>query len=763
MELTRIQNRAVEEILGHYNTIRQVKVDFKAPTGSGKTLMASYVISSLIERNMEEKFIFVIATPSSSELPYVFEQKLNQYKKDLPFSKFDVEYIESPSAGKKDKVEGNPKIKPEINKVYIFGKASFGSGRIFTERHVIKDFIDESKNLGYKLVYIRDEAHIGDKSVRESSSEKDFEILLQQNADFILKMTATPNFSENEVKIVQIKESEINDGSKNDGKWLLKTTPTILLNESIDEDSLLEKALIDFKNVKKEYRKLEKTGIIINPALLIQVSNEPSNLEGKLTFQETLNSIKEKIEYHNLLWVQYFGDSDKDSNTTRKGNFSLDEITNLSNRIDIIIFKVGPSTGWDIPRACMLLQLRKVCSETLNIQTIGRIKRNPYPNLGKNEITDKYYIYSNAPKIDEDFTYFQYQIKDSFITEEFPIIEISNKKEFKLTNEKSKITDDVTIFIKENKENLIQEIKTHFVREKEIDIFREELYTVDGKMVYRSIRNPFIFLKNLQRLINSKKHINNLSNEGILKAYNENFRCNYIYEDIEIKLEHLQYVIFHNHTKDLMSIIKKNSPFVPKYSVTLVPYEPKEYVEIYDTAKEEQPIDFSYDKYLFDIMKNNEETNLQPLDSKYTETIVLKYLSTITYALNLEKQRVRIWAKNLASSNISGEYIADDNTFRKSFFDFIIKFENGIFLYIEVKSTNDIDPEKTALLRRAYNDYFEKINHNLFTNPVVISIWHTDTSKIVRQEVFYDKEYFEENLNELTYEQLFAKLAMHKI
>ena len=50
MELTRIQNRAVEEILGHYNTIRQVKVDFKAPTGSGKTLMASYVISSLIER-----------------------------------------------------------------------------------------------------------------------------------------------------------------------------------------------------------------------------------------------------------------------------------------------------------------------------------------------------------------------------------------------------------------------------------------------------------------------------------------------------------------------------------------------------------------------------------------------------------------------------------------------------------------------------------------------------------------------------------------
>jgi len=43
----------------------------------------------------------------------------------------------------------------------------------------------------------------------------------------------------------------------------------------------------------------------------------------------------------------------------------------------------------------MLVQLRNVSSKTLNLQTIGRIKRNPNRDLSKNKITDKYYIYSN--------------------------------------------------------------------------------------------------------------------------------------------------------------------------------------------------------------------------------------------------------------------------------------------------------------------------------------------------------------------------------
>lgn len=75
MELTKIQLNAAEEILYYYSSIEKRKVDFKAPTGSGKTLIASYIISCLIERNIDDKLIFIVATPSSSSLPYFFEKK----------------------------------------------------------------------------------------------------------------------------------------------------------------------------------------------------------------------------------------------------------------------------------------------------------------------------------------------------------------------------------------------------------------------------------------------------------------------------------------------------------------------------------------------------------------------------------------------------------------------------------------------------------------------------------------------------------------
>ena len=120
MELTSIQAKAVEEIYSHFSPVEKTRVDFKSPTGSGKTLMASWLISFIIERNPDENFIFVIATPSSSSLPFFFEQKINLYKKDLPYSKFEVEYIESPSSKTDAGLnEQTPKIKLVRNKVYI--------------------------------------------------------------------------------------------------------------------------------------------------------------------------------------------------------------------------------------------------------------------------------------------------------------------------------------------------------------------------------------------------------------------------------------------------------------------------------------------------------------------------------------------------------------------------------------------------------------------------------------------------------------------
>ena len=759
MELTKIQKEAVEKILHFYSSSERIHVDFKAPTGSGKTFMASWVISSLIERNFTEKFVFVIATPSSSSLPFFFEKKINVYKKDLPYSKFQVEYIESPSSSQSDKTESTPKIKIESSKVYIFGKSTFGRGRIFTERHIIDDFVDEIKNLGFKLVYIRDEAHIGDIT-RTDNETRMFEELMQKNSDFIIKMTATPNLSDPTVKFVQILESDINDGYKNENKWLLKTHPTLLLNDTMSEDALLEHAIIEYKKVKESYRTLEKDNIFIHPALLIQVSNEPSSKDEKKIFFDALEEIKTKLEFHGLSWVKYFGNSDKDSNAVFKDKFTLDEITQIDNPTDVVLFKIGPSTGWDIPRACMLLQLRKVCSEKLNIQTIGRIKRNSYPNLEKHPITDKYFIYSNTPKIDEEFTYYQYQIKEALFGEEFPVIEIVNKKDFKLSVQKRSITNDLLNFIEDNKYNLVQELQKYFVKENGVDIFRKELYEVNGAMVYTSIHNPFVFLKDLKRLIESRSNIYDYCNEAIEKSLKSVFRGFVINQNVQVQIEHIQYILFHNHTTEIIGIIKQNSPFISQYKVSMVQYEPKQYVEIYDTVLAEGIIDGSDNTYLFDVVKNSGTKNLQPLDSPNSEPVVFSFLSKEINAINdYVGDKVRIWTKNLPNSSISGDYLDKTHTFHKSFFDFIVKFTNGNHLYIEVKGKNDIDPEKTALLKEAYADYFKRRQNTLFSHPLVISVWVVDGQNITH-ESFYDKDIINQDLNNLTPKDLFKKLAL---
>jgi type III restriction enzyme len=48
-----------------------------------------------------------------------------------------------------------------------------------------------------------------------------------------------------------------------------------------------------------------------------------------------------------------------------------------SSTIDIIIFKMVITEGWDIPRACMLYQVRDSKSKQLDEQVMGRVRRNP--------------------------------------------------------------------------------------------------------------------------------------------------------------------------------------------------------------------------------------------------------------------------------------------------------------------------------------------------------------------------------------------------
>lgn len=737
MELTSLQKTTVEAILDLYNPCQKVLCEFKAPTGSGKTLMASYFISKMIENNNGEKFIFVIATPSSSSLPFFFEQKINRYKVDLPFSKFDVEYVQSPSLSKSDKIESINKIIPQPNKVYIFGKASFGKGRILSECGIIDDFVLSAVDKGYKLIYIRDEAHIGGERADNSNYSQNFEKLMSENASFLLKMTATPDRSN--PNRVELKESELNNLVLNDGKYLLKTTPVPLLNKDLKDDEVLEDAVARFKDIKRKYAELN---VGIRPAMLIQVDNDSASDKVKaLEFSENLNRIKKVLQIHNISWAQYFGNGDKDSDRVYQSDFSLDDITQNNSDIDAVIFKIGPSTGWDIPRACMLVQLRNVSSQALNIQTIGRIKRNPYPNLEKNPVTDEYYVYSNAENADDNCAkMYVSTVKDKHCSETFLSIDIANRKSIEHSVSSKEFCENLKKWLNKNKNYIKQAIDDVFINNH--TAYKRILSKTGSNEIYALVTNPFIFLRDYKRLLASNSRL-----YDIIKTEVVNF-C----KQEKIQEEFVFNRLFLQFKSDLSQVLSQSRSMKPVYKISEQRYDPKLYVQLYDKSVIDERVSR---EYLFDINKDDMiDGNRQPLDSNPERAVF-----NLIYKFAEDSDKIKIWAKNQPTSTIFGEYIDDVFNVKKSYFDFIIKFKNNFLLYIEVKGIKDINPNKTERLKKACADYFNNFEGNLFLPNFAIAVWQVDDKNTIRNTVFYDKKRFTNELNALNASDLLKTLS----
>ena len=65
-----------------------------------------------------------------------------------------------------------------------------------------------------------------------------------------------------------------------------------------------------------------------------------------------------------------------------------------------VIIKQAVATGWDCPRAQILVKLRDNMSEVFEIQTIGRIRRMPEAKHYESDLLDSCYLYT----LDEKFT-----------------------------------------------------------------------------------------------------------------------------------------------------------------------------------------------------------------------------------------------------------------------------------------------------------------------------------------------------------------------
>jgi type III restriction enzyme len=77
---------------------------------------------------------------------------------------------------------------------------------------------------------------------------------------------------------------------------------------------------------------------------------------------------------------------------------NLESITSNRSNIDYLIFKQAAATGWDCPRASILVMFREIGNPIFKTQVLGRIRRMPEAKHYNLSILNNGYVFTNYTK-----------------------------------------------------------------------------------------------------------------------------------------------------------------------------------------------------------------------------------------------------------------------------------------------------------------------------------------------------------------------------
>ncbi len=360
MELKEFQLNAVKSLFEAMETPAR-DIILKSPTGSGKTIILTYFMHQYIQSF--PKTVFVWLTPGKGNLEEQSKAKMDKYihasqtkllsdVMTAGFEENDSCFINWEKLTKK----GNNALKD-------------------SERTNFLEHIQHALNDGIRFVIIVDESH-------QNNTIKADEIIQYFHTDKIIRCSATPKGIA-KAEIIEIPEEEVIAAG------LIKKMLVINQDfpQSIETENqtafLLEKALGKQRELRAAFL---QGGNDINPLIVIQIPNKSETLlDGVERYLET-----QGLTYENgqlAVWL-----SDRHEN--------LDGIDEPNAPTTAVIIKQAVATGWDCPRAHILVKLRDNMDETFEIQTIGRIRRMPEAKHYDNDLLDSCYLYT----FDEKFT-----------------------------------------------------------------------------------------------------------------------------------------------------------------------------------------------------------------------------------------------------------------------------------------------------------------------------------------------------------------------
>lgn len=375
--LLKFQKEAVEELTSAFLKLwkkqgKQLPLVFKSPTGSGKTLtVANFMkgLNHLPQWNVDKVFIWItfsddLAMQSKDKFRIYFENTLENnlltvndinrgklYENDIIFLNWQ-KVVQDNATTRKLKLR-KPKDPLAVKE----------SGKYF------EDVIESTKKDGREIIMVIDEAHTH-KATELAQGIIDF-----IDPKIILHITATPR--EKDVAqaamiggFVQVDREKVVDEGLIKEKIFIQTEEELQRHKGQDMDeALLRLGIEKREELKKEFQKLGKD---INPLMLIQLPNDDNSLieKGDKTKEEVVTGLLNKMGIKEKSVAKWFDNHPRP--------FGLED---GDDKHDFLIFKQAAGTGWDCPRACVLVMFREIKSKTFYTQTVGRILRMPEPHL----------------------------------------------------------------------------------------------------------------------------------------------------------------------------------------------------------------------------------------------------------------------------------------------------------------------------------------------------------------------------------------------
>ena len=720
-------------LLGLNGNRRQVVL--KAPTGAGKTVMASEMLATLTEE-----------LQGRSDLPFrqvafiwIAPNKLHQQSYFKMKNFFTETKLLKPVMF--DELDQSDGIIHQGEVLFVNWESINSKNNLIVRDNEqglsLYDIARKTREENIPIIVVIDEEHL----FWTKTADKSKAVLEKINAKVEIRISATPK-TKAEYLVNIDRQEVIREEMIKEGVLLNPDVTSGYANDIALNEHLINKALEKRQQIADAYK---KEGVNINPLLLIQLPNDTTDA---MTADDT--KIMEQVVQYLDVMQGINTDNHRLAVWLSKQKTNLEDIERNDNLTEVLLFKQAIALGWDCPRAAVLLIFRKLTSDTFTVQTVGRILRMPEQRFYRNPLLNKGYVYTDISKdkiqiVADDMDYLHKTVLQAVRRNNLDNVQLVSYYEVRRSADRNRLGPDFRkvltktfedmwttttpltipfLFEDEGEESDYQQIDVQSTIAKNRQAAERQRIRLDVKNVNIEIPADIFFQNDVNTTIETgqKAKFTRTAGEvdrvyidwcrqmlsGYEKAHSTGVLANYLLEAMENLFE-----LFETEAKKVVLSHENRPKFADVVSRALARYSRKLELRQQEAKKR------SFERYEWEVPEDRtytEENHV--IKDKMEDHALLPFIELSTastpeqeFALFLESHSDSIdwWYKNGDSGREHYAVAYTNSQGDKSLFyvDFVIKMNNGqVFLFDTKTENSDPDaPQKhNALLDYMQNE-----------------------------------------------------------